>query len=43
MPDINDIISVFADFLKYASSITIIFALSKAGLSIIYKAITGKD
>lgn len=43
MPDIQEVIDVSADFIKYASGITIIFAVAKAGLSLVYKAITGKD
>ena len=43
MPDINEIIVVFGEFLGYAVPITCIFAVGKAGLGIIYKAITGKD
>lgn len=43
MPDINEVITVFATFLSYATPITVIFAVSKAGLGIIYHAITGRD
>lgn len=43
MPDMQDVINLLAEFLKPATFITVIMGVSKAGLSIIYHAITGKD
>lgn len=43
MPDIQDVITILGQYISYATGITIIMGLAKAGLSIIYHAITGKD
>lgn len=43
MPSVQSIIDVFGDFLGYAAPITIIMAIGKAGLGMIYHAIYGRE
>ncbi len=43
MVDMNEVITTLAVFIKYATVIVVTLGVAKAGLSIIYRAITGKD
>ena len=43
MPDIQEVVDVSAIYISYATGITVIFAVARAGLSLIWKAITGRD